>query len=76
MQKRKDKWAAMQFFKKLMKGQGCSTRKIVTDKLPSYGAAKKVIMPASMHCNDRYANNRVKYRMPAFITILSNPDVS
>jgi len=66
VQKRKDKWAAMQFFKKLMKGQGCSTRKIVTDKLPSYGAAKKVIMPASMHCNDRYANNRAEVSHASF----------
>jgi putative transposase len=58
--KRKDKQAAVRFFKKLMKGQGRSARKIVTDKLPSYGAARKVIMPTSMHCHDRYANNRAE----------------
>jgi len=58
--KRKDKQAAERFFKKLMKGQGRSARKIVTDKLPSYGAARKVIMPTSMHCHDRYANNRAE----------------
>jgi putative transposase len=39
VQKRKDKWAAARFFKKLMKGQDCSARNIVSDKLPSYGAA-------------------------------------
>ncbi len=60
VQKRKDKQAAVRFFKKLMKGQGCSARKIVTDKLPSYGAARKVVMPTSMHCHDRYANNRAE----------------
>ena len=57
VQKRKDKQAATRFFKKLMKGQGCSAREIVTDKLPSYGVARKAIMPTSMHRHDRYANN-------------------
>ncbi len=60
VQKRKDKRAAMRFFKKLMKGQGRSAREMVTDKLPSYGAARKVIMPSSMHRHDRYANNRAE----------------
>jgi putative transposase len=45
VQKRMDKRAAVRFFKKLMKGQGRTARLIVTDKLPSYGAARKVIMP-------------------------------
>ncbi len=60
VQKRKDKQSAVRFFKKLMKGQGCSARKIVTDKLPSYGAARKMIMPTSMHCHERYANDRAE----------------
>ena len=60
VQKRKDKHAAVRFFKKLMKGQGRSAREIVTDKLPSYGAARKAVMPTSMHCNERYANNRAE----------------
>ena len=60
VQKRKDKHSAVRFFKKLMKGQGCSARKIVTDKLPSYGAARKEIMPTSMHCHERYTNNRAE----------------
>ena len=60
VQKRKDKRAAMRFFKKLMKGQGRSAREMVTDKLPSYGAARKAIMSTSMHCCDRYANNRAE----------------
>jgi transposase-like protein len=63
VQKRKNKGAAVRFFKKLMKGQERSARKIVTDKLPSYGAARKVVMPTSMHCHDRYANNRAKYHI-------------
>jgi putative transposase len=43
-----------------MKGQERSARKIVTDKLPSYGAARKAVMPTSMHCYDRDANNRAE----------------
>ena len=60
VQKRKNKQAAVRFFKKLMKGQGRPAREIVTDKLPSYGAARKEIMPTSMHCHERYANNRAE----------------
>jgi len=60
VQKRKDKQSAVRFFKKLMKGQGCSARLIVTDKFPSYGAARKEIMATSMHCHERYTNNRVE----------------
>jgi putative transposase len=58
VQKRKNKGAAVRLFKKLMKGQERSVSKIVTDKLPSYGAARKAVMPTSMHCHDPYANNR------------------
>jgi putative transposase len=60
VQKRKDKQAASRFFRKLMKTQSRSAREIVTDKLPSYGAARKEIMSTSMHCSDRYANNRAE----------------
>ncbi len=60
VQKRKDKRAAVRFFKKLMKGQSRSVRQIVTDKLPSYGAARKEIMSTSIHCDERYANNRAE----------------
>jgi putative transposase len=58
IQKRKNKKAALRFFRKLLKGQGSSPNRIVTDKLPSYGAAKKELMPSVVHCQDRYANNR------------------
>jgi putative transposase len=60
LQKRKNQQAAARFLRKLMKGQGCSAREIVTDKLPSCGAARKAIMPTSMHRHDRYANNRAE----------------
>ena len=60
VQKRKDKRAAERFFKKLMKRQSRPAREIVIDKLPSYGSARIAIMPTSMHCCDRYANNRAE----------------
>ncbi|MEJ6079910.1 DDE-type integrase/transposase/recombinase [Vibrio sp. 1-Bac 57] len=43
VQKRKNKAAATHFFKRLLKGQGGSPLKVVTDKLASYSAAKKRI---------------------------------
>ncbi len=43
-----------------MKGQGRSPRLIVTDKLPGYSAARKDIMPTSLHYHDRYADNRAE----------------
>jgi len=60
VQNRKNKQAALRFFKKLMKGQGRSARLLVSDKLPSYGAARNAVMPTSMHCHERYANNRAE----------------
>jgi len=60
VQERKDKQAAVRFFKKLMKGQGRSARLMITDKLPSYGAARKAVMSTSMHRHERYANNRAE----------------
>ena len=39
VQKRRDKHAAKRFYRKLMKGQCYSTRRMITDKLRSYGVA-------------------------------------
>jgi putative transposase len=58
VQKRKDKQAAKRFFRNLLKGECGSPNQIVTDKLPSYAAAKREMMPGIPHCRDRYANNR------------------
>jgi len=60
VQKRRDKRAANRFFCKLLQGQGCSPRRIVTDKLRIYGAARKEVMPSVLHCQDRDANNRAE----------------
>ena len=60
VQKRRNKQAAKRFFHQLLKGQCASPRRIVTDKLKSYSAALREIMPAVPHCSDRYANNRAE----------------
>ena len=58
VQERKDKHAAKLFFKKLLKGQQAAPIKIVTDKLRSYSAAKKELMPCVEHSTQQYENNR------------------
>ena len=49
LQSRKNKEAAKRFFRKLLKGLLYVPRVIITDKLPSYGAAKKEILPGMEH---------------------------
>ena len=45
---------------KMLKHQGRSPRVMVTDKLKSYAAARREVMPSTVHCRDRYANNRAE----------------
>jgi putative transposase len=58
VQKRRNKKAAMNFFKKLLKSQQATPLKIVTDKLSSYSAARREIMPSVVHSTQQYENNR------------------
>ena len=58
VQKRKDKSAAKRFFKKLLKGQQATPIKVVTDKLRSYSAAKRDLMPSVEHATQQYEYNR------------------
>lgn len=37
--------AAKRLLKRLLHKQGCCPRRMVTDKLPSYGAARRQLMP-------------------------------
>ena len=60
VQKHRDRKAAKRFFRKLLKGMCYSPRAIVTDKLRSYGAARKEIMPGVMHWQDKWQNNRAE----------------
>ncbi len=49
VQRRRNAKAAKRFFKKLLKGLQYVPRVIVTDKLRSYGAAKRKILPGVEH---------------------------
>ena len=60
VQRRRDKQAAKQFFRKLLKGLAYVPRVIVTDKLKSYAAAKREILPGVEHRQHRYLNNRAE----------------
>jgi len=63
VQRRRDKWAAKKFFRKLLKGLSYVPRVIITDKLKSYGAAKREILPGVEHRQHRYLNNRAEVRL-------------
>ena len=58
LQKRRDGKAAKRFFKRLLKKNKGEPRKIVTDKLRSYGVAHRELIPDSIHDTHQYANNR------------------
>jgi putative transposase len=60
MQSRRNTKAAKRFFKKLLKGLRYVPRVVVTDKLGSYGAAKREIIPHVEHRQSRYLNNRAE----------------
>jgi putative transposase len=60
VQKRRDKRAAKRFFRKLLKGLPYAPRRIVTDKLRSYGAARKEVLPHVSHDSNKWQNNRAE----------------
>ncbi len=60
LQARRDGPAAKCFFKRLMQSCGGEPRKIVTDKLRSYGVAHRELMPDVIHSTGQYANNRAE----------------
>ncbi len=60
LQKRRDSAAAKRFFMRLLVKHRNEPRKIVTDKLRSYGVAHRELIPDSIHDTSRYANNRAE----------------
>jgi putative transposase len=60
VQNRRDKEAAKRLFRKLLKKQGRAPRLLVTDKLKSYAAAKREIMPGVEHRQHKGLNNRAE----------------
>jgi putative transposase len=60
VQSRRDKKAAKRLLRKLLKKQGRPPRVLITDKLRSYGAAKREIMPGVEHRQHKGLNNRAE----------------
>ncbi len=60
LQNRRDGKAAKRFFIRILKAHGNEPRKIVTDKLRSYGVAHRELIPDTIHDTSQYANNRAE----------------
>jgi putative transposase len=65
VQPKRDRFAAIRFFRKLLRANDHRRpRVIVTDKLRSYAAAKRVVIPGVAHRQHRYLNNRAENSQP------------
>ena len=60
LQSRRDKRAAKRLLVKLMKRWGFVPKRIITDKLRSYGAAKREVDPGLDHWSHKGLNNRAE----------------
>ena len=60
LQAKRDGAAAKRYFKMLLRSHGGDPRKIVTDKLRSYGVAHRELMPDVIHSTEQYENNRAE----------------
>jgi putative transposase len=61
VQARRDKRAAVKFLRKLLKGLAYVPRVLITDKLASYGAAKREVLPSVEHRQHKRLNNRAEH---------------
>ena len=60
LQRRQDKRAANRLLVTLLKRQGWAPRRLVTDKLASYGRAKRELAPGIEHRSRKGLNNRAE----------------
>jgi putative transposase len=60
VQSRRNKAAAKKFFRKLLKGCHYVPHVLITDKLGSYAAAKKDVLPSVEHRQHKRLNNRAE----------------
>jgi putative transposase len=60
VQSRRDKQAAKRLLRKLLKRQCRAPRVLITDKLASYSAAKREVMPGVEHRRHKGLNNRAE----------------
>ena len=61
LQAKRDGTAAKRFFKRLLRSHGGEPRKIVTDKLRSYGVAHRELIPETIHSTKQYENKRAEH---------------
>jgi putative transposase len=60
VQSRRNKRAAKKFFRRLLKGLQYVPRVLITDKLASYDAAKREVLPSVAHQRHKGLNNRAE----------------
>jgi putative transposase len=60
VQTRRDTTAAKRLLKRLLRKQGCPPRRMITDKLGSYAAARRQVMPDVEHHSHKRLNNRAE----------------
>ena len=60
VQSRRERRTATCFFRKLLKEQGREPRRLITDRLRSYSAAHRTVMPSVVHSTRQYENNRAE----------------
>jgi putative transposase len=60
LQGKRDGAAAKRVFRRLIRNNGREPRKIVTDKLRSYGVAHRELIPDTIYSRQQYENNRVE----------------
>jgi putative transposase len=60
VQSRRNAKAAKRLLRKLLKKQGTAPRVMITDKLASYAAAKRTVMPGVEHRQHKGLNNRAE----------------
>jgi putative transposase len=59
-QSQRDSRTAERFFRKILRVEGASPRRVITHHLGSYGVAMKKLMPGVEHTKDKGANNRAE----------------
>jgi putative transposase len=61
LQAKRDGATAKRFFRRLLRSNGGGEpRRVVTDKLRSYGVAHRELMPETIHSTEQYENNRAE----------------
>ena len=60
VQRRRNAAAAELLFPQILRNQGAEPRRLITDKLRSYGPAARNTLPTAIHDTQRHASNRAE----------------